>query len=57
MQKFDRTRIEFFCFSFNKELQRKSLGNARFFCKTSEKKDKIMFSYQSVAHIPKIRQI
>ena len=25
--------------------------------KTSEEKDKIMFSYQSVAHIPKIRQI
>ena len=35
MQKFDRTQmIEFFCFSFNKELQRKPLGNATFFLHT-----------------------
>ena len=35
MQKFDRTQsVEFICFSFNKELQRKPLGNAMFFLHT-----------------------
>ena len=67
MQKTSENTIDFFSLSFNKELQRKPLGNAPFLFlnmlflekeeKTSTKKYREMFSYQFLAHIPKIREI
>ena len=64
MQKTSENTIGFFCFSFNKELQRNPLGNATFFYTLFLEKDeksrgkyREMFSYQFVAHMLKIRQI
>ena len=49
MEKFDRTQLSSFVSPSTQSLKKKR--------KPVKKKDKIMFSYQSVAHIPKIRQI